>query len=570
VPYSETYTFYANTDDGVRLWVNDVQLLDLWTNRRAATEAKASIALVGGQRYPITMEFYNAEGTAVAQLSWESLSITKDIIPQPAFSLPVRASGPFPNIGTVDVTQTPTLVWNAGETAAQHEVYFGDDANAVAAATPAAAAIYRGSQALDRTTFDPGTLEWNKTYYWRVDEVNAAAADGPWKGSVWSFTTADFIVVDDFESYTNDVGSRVFQTWIDGWGYTEPAPGNPGNGTGSTVGYVNPPFAERTIVKSGRQSMPLGYDNSVQPYYSETERTFASPQNWTVNGVNTLSLQVRGYPQITSVAVTETGGKMTLTGGGSDIWNNSDQFTFAFKSLGGDGTIVAKVTNMGTGTNTWAKGGVMIRDSLNGGSVHAYMVMSANSDGTAGNGASFAYRATENGTSGPSVNSTAVVAPPYWVKLERVGDTFTGYTSADGSTWTMIGSQDVVMTAPVYIGICVTSHNAAEQRTVQFEGIKTTGSVTGAWQGAVIDSPRYNSAQDLYVAIQDSTNKIAVVKDATAVNSATWVEVKMPLSSFTGVSMTKVKKMYIGVGDRNNPAADGTGMVFIDDIRVVK
>jgi hypothetical protein len=570
VPYSETYTFYANTDDGVRLWVNGVQLLNLWTNRRAATEAKASIALAGGQRYPIIMEFYDAEGNAIAQLSWESASIERGIIPQGAFSLPVRASSPFPSAGSVDVPQSLTLVWSAGEKAAQHEVYFGTDANAVAAATSADTAIYRGSQTRDQTTFDPGTLAWNTTYYWRVDEVNAASADSPWKGGVWSFTTANFLVVDDFESYTdNDVG-RIFQTWIDGWGFTTPEPGNPGNGTGATVGYIDPPFAEQVVVKSGRQSMPFGYDNSVQPFYSETERTFASPENWTVNGVNTLSLAVRGYPQLTSTAVTETGGKMTLTGDGTDIWNNSDDFTFACKSLNGDGTIVAKVTNIGTGTNTWAKGGVMIRDSLDGGSVHAMMAMTANSDGAAGNGASFQFRAATGGISGPSVDSVAVVAPPYWVKIERVGDTFTGYTSADGSTWTMVGTQDVVMTAPVYIGICVTSHAATEQRTFQFEGIKTTGGVTGAWQGAVINSPRFNSPQNLYVALQDSTGKVAVVTDATAVNSATWVEVKMPLSSFTGVSASKIKKMFIGVGDRNAPAADGTGMLFIDDIRVIK
>jgi hypothetical protein len=122
----------------------------------------------------------------------------------------------------------------------------------------------------------------------------------------------------------------------------------------------------------------------------------------------------------------------------------------------------------------------------------------------------------------------------------------------------------------VYIGICITSHQADEQRTFQFEGIKTTGSVTGAWQGALIASPRYNNAQNLYVAVQDSAGKVAVVTDATAVNATDWVEVQMPLSGFTGVSMTKVKKMFIGVGDRNNPVANGTGVLFIDDIRVTK
>jgi hypothetical protein len=202
--------------------------------------------------------------------------------------------------------------------------------------------------------------------------------------------------------------------------------------------------------------------------------------------------------------------------------------------------------------------------------MHAMMVMTAHSaNSAAGNGASFQYRNATDGTSGNS-DSTAVVAPPYWVKLERIGDTFTGYHSPDGNTWTMVGSQEVILTAPVYIGICVTSHAAGEQRTFQFEGIKTTGSVTGQWQGAVIDSPKYNSAQDFYVAIQDSSNKMAIVTDATAVNADTWTQVLMPLSSFSGVNMTRVTKVFIGVGNRNSPVADGSGMLFIDDIRVIK
>jgi len=317
--------------------------------------------------------------------------------------------------------------------------------------------------------------------------------------------------------------------------------------------------------------MPLGYNNADSPYYSETDRTFGTPVNWTVNGMNTLSLQVRGYPQPTATAVTETGGKMTLTGDGADIWGATDEFTYAYKTLNGDGTIVAKVVSNGTGSNTWAKGGVMIRDSLDGESASVQMCLT----GSAGNGGVFQNRASaglDMGANDATSNtqSGVVIAPPYWVKLERFGDAFAGYVSSDGATWVNVGTQDVIMAAPVYIGLCVTSHAPGEQRTFQFDSIKTTGSVTGQWQGAVIASPKYNTAQDLYVAIQDSANKTAVVTNATAVNAADWVEVQMPLSSFSGVNMTKVKKMTIGVGNRNSPAADGSGMLFIDDIRVIK
>jgi hypothetical protein len=516
---------------------------------------------IGRSQYPADAFFSGS----IDDFRIYNFAMTAEQIPETMRGDPSLAWNPQPaGDSSVDIRQATALSWEAGQGAAQHDVYFGTDQTAVTDAD-ATSPLYKGRQA--GTSFSlAGLVQFGGgTYFWRIDEVEA---DGTTvhKGRVWAFTVPNFLIVDDFESYTDEDVGRIFQTWIDGWGYTTPAPGNPGNGTGATVGYIDPPFAERTIVHGGKQAMPFGYDNSVSPYYSETERTFDTPQDWTVNGVDTLSLAVRGNPQMTTVAVTETGGKMSLTGSGTDIWNNSDDFTYAYKSLsGGDATIVAKVTSNGTGTNTWAKGGVMIRDSIDGGSMHAMMVIS----GGGGNGASFQYRNATDGGSG-GTDSTAVVAPPYWVKIERSGNLFTGYLSADGGSWSPLGMQEFAMADPVYIGLCVTSHVTTEQRTFQFESVKTTGSVTGAWQGAVINSPRFNSAQDLYVAIQDSAGKLAVLTDATAVNSATWTEVQMPLSSFASVNMAKVKKIFIGVGNRTSPAADGAGMLFIDDIRIVK
>jgi hypothetical protein len=259
-----------------------------------------------------------------------------------------------------------------------------------------------------------------------------------------------------------------------------------------------------------------------------------------------------------------------LTGDGTDIWNNSDQFTFAYKSLNGDGSMTARVVSIGPGSNTWAKAGVMIRDSLDGGSTHAMTVMTANSDGTAGNGASFQYRATADGASANS-DSAAVVKPPYWVKIDRLGDNLSGSYSVDGKTWRSLGvPQTIAMAAPVHIGLCVTSHAGGEQRNFEFDSITTTGGVTGQWQGAVIDSPRYNGAASLYVTVEDSAGKSATASDPALANAAAWTEWKIPLSSLTGVNLAKVKKLYVGVGDKKNPAADGAGRIYIDDIRVSK
>jgi hypothetical protein len=562
VPFSETYTFYPTTDDGVRLWVNDVQLLNLWTNRRAGTEAKASIDLVGGQRYPITMEFYNAEGTAVAELRWESPSTPKDLIPQGAFSPPVRASSPVPGNGAVDVPQTVTLMWNAGEKAAQHDVYFGDDANAVAAADTSSS-LYLGRQAVDETSFDPGPLEWNKIYAWRVDEVNETDATGLWKGGVWTFTTADFIVVDDFESYDDeeDSGMRIYETWIDG--YTD-------NLSGSVVGNLDPPFAEQTIVHSGRQSMPMDYNNINSPYFSEAYREFSPLANWTVNGVTDLSLRVRGVPAPIA-DVTENDGKMAVSGAGADIWGTADQFTFVYKTLNGNGSLIAHVTSVGTGSSNWAKGGVMIRDSLAAGSASAQMVLT----GGDGNGAAFQNRASTDldmNANDSTSNTTAatMIAPPYWVKIERTGDSIAGYMSPDKETWTPLGtSQYIAMQAPAYIGICVTSHAAGEYRTFEFDGLEASGA-GGAWQTKEIGLMR-NSPQPFYLIVEDSAgNRATIVDPNAAVNATTWTEWTIPLSDLTGVSLTKVKRLYVGVGDKANPTPDGTGRIYIDDIRVVK
>ena len=282
VEFSEAYTFYANTDDGVRLWVNDQLIIDRWVDRRAPTEAKGTVELTGGQRTPFVMEYYESGGDAVAELRWESPSLPKQVIPDAAFSLPVKASGANPSTGAVDVTQTPVLEWGAGDFAASHEVYFGTDGDAVKNAD-ASSAQYKGSRNLGSESYDPGQLEWNTTYYWRVDEVNNTNADSPWTGNVWSFTTANFLIVDDMESY-NDINegepgsNRIYLAWLDG--FDNPAI------NGSIVGNFDAPFAEQTIVHSGNQSMPFEYNNAVGK--SEATLTLTDTRNWTVNGVSRL------------------------------------------------------------------------------------------------------------------------------------------------------------------------------------------------------------------------------------------------------------------------------------------
>jgi hypothetical protein len=196
-----------------------------------------------------------------------------------SFTTEGGVANPGPANGAVDVSQTPILTWSPG-LGTSHEVYFGADA---------ASLELKASGNLGQESHEPGQLEWDTTYYWRIDEANNANADSPWTGPLWSFTTANFLIVDDFESY-NDLdpadpaSNRIFFAWLDG--FDNPAI------NGSVVGYANAPFAEQTIVHSGSQSMPLEYDNTVGK--SEATLTLTSSRNWTVKGVNTLTIWFRG------------------------------------------------------------------------------------------------------------------------------------------------------------------------------------------------------------------------------------------------------------------------------------
>jgi hypothetical protein len=175
--------------------------------------------------------------------------------------------------GAVDVTQTPILTWAPG-LGASHEVYFGAD--------PASLEL-KGSGSLGSESYEPSQLEWNTTYYWRVDEADNANADSPWTGPLWSFTTANFLIIDDMEAY-NDINegepgsNRIYLAWIDG--YDSP------DTNGSVVGNETPPIAEQTIVHSGNQSMPMIFNNAVGK--SEATLTLTDKRDWTVNGVDTL------------------------------------------------------------------------------------------------------------------------------------------------------------------------------------------------------------------------------------------------------------------------------------------
>jgi len=298
------------------------------------------------------------------------------------YYLPTQARGPQPAVGAVGVSIDTDLYWRPGRDAESHEVYLGTDRNALALiGTPT------------EHTLTPPPLNFGTAYSWKVNEIGAS---GPYEGDIWSFSTQEYATIDDMESY-NDDDKRIYESWVDG--LTTGV-------SGSQVGYDVAPFAERRIVHTGMQAMPFIYNNSVAPFFSEAEREFSSAQNWTSNGADTLSLWVQGAPS----AYQESNGVITMSAAGHDIWDNADDFRFAYKTLNGDGSIVVKVESL-VNTNAWAKAGVMIRQSLDADSTFVYMIQSFSS------GVSMGWRPTTAATCGSGTQ--AGITAPQWVKLIR-------------------------------------------------------------------------------------------------------------------------------------------------------
>lgn len=172
-----------------------------------------------------------------------------------------------------------------------------------------------------------------------------------------------------------------------------------------------------------------------------------------------------GTPGVAGSA-TYSGTTFTVNGSGADIYNTADQFNYVSTAANGNLTITARVVSQ-TNTNSWAKAGVMIRETTAAGSTYVGIYI------TPGKGASLQYRATTNASAvnGPEV--TGLVAP-YWVQLTRSGSTFTASISTNGTTWTQVGTETVTMATNATAGLAVCSHNNTVLNTSTFDNVSVS------------------------------------------------------------------------------------------------
>jgi hypothetical protein len=507
VPVSGMYRLYDASDDGGRLFLNGEQIAGNWVDRGTTEDASAEIELVAGGQYQIVMEMYENGGGTAAYLRWSGPGIPKEIIPQGALQIPKGAISPSPANNAVEVSHEPVLSWTAGPGTVQHLVYLGTDKAQVAASD---ASLLVGTVA--EASFVPAALDWNTTYFWKVDEVTGA---GMVPGVVWTFTTADFLVVN---------------------------------------------LPETT----------LNYDNAVEPFVSEL--AFDVPADWTINGIADLALRYVG--NVHKLIETEPG-TYSMTARSGDVWGSTDNFRFFYQELTGDGAVVAKVISQTRPGTDWAKGGVMVRQSLDPNASHGFMVVTPNKR------RAFQNRPATGGNSLSAHSAPDAIALPFWVKIERAGNMVTALYSTDGDTWTQQpdtentggdaspNPQTLELGETVYVGFAVTSNNTGDTTTVEFSDLEATGAVSGTWQLADI-GPAIpgNDRGPLYVALEDTTGATAVVvhPDEAAVNATAYGLWRIPLSAFAGVDLTSIAKAYVGVGDGQ---PDGAGTLRVADIRAL-
>ena len=483
-----------------------------------------------------------------------------------------------------DLTQNRlTLQWQVGLGSVSHNVYLSQDRGAVAGQLPEA---FLGNQTADH--IEVSGLDWATTYYWRVDEVNEAHEDSPWLGPIWSFTTLGTLMIDDIESYGLEHPFRIFETWLDRLGYT--ADGQPpytGNGTGMTVGEYNEQaggyLGSVDVVYEGWFSMPLAYDNTQAPYYSEAQRAFEPPVDWTTNGHNDMAyLCLHHIGTVPPPSDYELSGEQHhVTGvwaesfddlGAFDKLNKTDHCTFVSMPMQGDGTLTVQVESV-EDTDAWARAGIMIREDLTENAPHMAAVV------TPSGLAEYLYRQSRTGgTRSLDTGEPNSIAVPHWLRLTRQGSLFTAEHSGDGAQWERLGFAFITMPNDVHVGLMVNSFVDGETPCqAVFSHLQVNG-VEATLETLTNIGRAENDPDHLYVAVQDAHAQQAVVvhpDDPNALLVDDWTEWRLPLSQLEaqGIDLTQITQLAIGVGDTPQQgevrSPGGSGQFYVDQIRLM-
>jgi len=326
------------------------------------------------------------------------------------FNMPVRAREPSPDSGATDMDVNVTLGWRAGRRAATHDVYLSTDERAVIDGNAPVNTVTDAS-------YGPIPLDLGSTYYWRIDEVNETETPTTWQGDIWSFSTQEYLVVEDFESY-NDIpageeGSNlIYVMWKDGFD-------NP-SANGSTIGYTEAfqPSMETSIVYEGTQSVPLFYDNTVAAYSEVTANVadLQAGQDWAKHGIKALTLHFYGDPNNSvneQMYVKLNGSKVTYDGDADSLARIGWQMWYI--DLASFGVSLSNVTTLSIGferVGVLGGQGVVYLDSIRL-YPHDRQVITPGDPGTTGLQAHYEFEGNTNDSSGNARHGTPMGNPTF-------------------------------------------------------------------------------------------------------------------------------------------------------------
>lgn len=491
--YSESYQLHTLSDDGIRVKVNGQTVIDNFTDH-PPTENHGTVALTAGVPAALVVEFYENGWGAVAKLSWSSASQPKEVIPSTQLTVPTRLVEPWKeqDVGSVGFAGGTSVSGDAFTVRASgadiwdtqdgfHFVYqplVGDGVltakvSAVGntnAWAKAGVMIRESLTANSKHALMAGTAASGLAFQRRLETGGISAhSAGPStsvnmyvrierRGNLFTgSSSSDGVTFNAVGSATIAMAPQVFV------GLAVTAHNNAAISTSilssvALVGNKPPPVLVDAGTPPVDAGLPPPVDAGTPPPVDAGTPPGPLPAGFLSQDVGSVGI---------AGTVSHSGGVFTVGGAGVDIWDYADQFKFVYTVLSGDGEVVARVRSI-QNTDPWAKAGVMIRGTLLTDSPYAMAMLSA------GNGTGFQRRLGAGQSSLFTFGPSAVA--PTFVKVVRQGNTLRGYHSVDGASWTLMGSDTVVMGSAVYAGLAVTSHNPAALMTATFDQVGVTSS----------------------------------------------------------------------------------------------
>ena len=457
-PTTENYEIHTFSDDGIRVYitVNGTKTLLINDYTTGSHEDVGDVALQAGQKYAIEVDYFQEYGNANVKLEWQTATIPLQDIPTtmmyptplPAVPTTVKATG---GTGSIAIT------FPAVSGATSYNIYRSTSPGGEGA-TPYLTGI-TGSGTITATD---NSVTAGRTYYYTVTALNivgetaqsaeasaaATAPAGTAAAPVVSIAGGSGFIKLSWPAVTGATSYSIYRGTSAG-----------GEAVKSLIsGVTTAGYTDSTVLPGTTYYYTVTADNNFgsSTFSNETSAVATVPPQPSLADLDVGSPSMAG-----SASYNSTNGTYTVKGGGADIYGVGDQFNYDYTTLTGDQTLIAKVATE-TNTNYSTKAGLMFRQDTTNTSNYADVLV------TPGQGVVFEWRSNGN------YSSTAVagITAPAWVKLTRSGNTFTGYYSLDGISWTQVSSQAVSMNSSALTGMAVCAHDNSQLATATFSNLQ--------------------------------------------------------------------------------------------------